>query len=138
MIRSALSKALKDGLVNRNVVKLCEVPTKRGGSSSIVPLTIEEARRFLAAVNGHRVHALYFVELALGLRRGEALGLEWSAVDFATGTIAVTQTVKRIKGNGLLIERIAKTPKSLRMLSLPSFALRVLGVTPSRRCPSAA
>jgi len=126
VIRSALSAALKAGLVNRNVAKLCEVPTKRGGSSSIVPLTLEQARRFLAAVAGHRLQAIYSVALSLGLRRGEALGLAWSAVDLDAGTVAVTQTVKRIKGKGLLIERIAKTPKSLRMLPLPSFALRVL------------
>ena len=79
-----------------------------------MPLTLDDARRFLAAVNGHRLHALYLVVLALGLRRGEALELEWSAFDFATGTVAVTQTVKSIKGKGLLIERIAKAPKSLR------------------------
>ncbi len=126
VIRSALSAALKAGLVNRNVAKLCEVPIKRGGCSSIVPLTLEEARCFLAAVAGHRLHAVYSVALSLGLRRGEALGLEWSAIDLDAGTVAVTQTVKRIKGKGLLIERIAKTPKSLRMLPLPSFALRVL------------
>lgn len=126
VIRSALSRALKAGLVNRNVAKLCEVPIKRGGSSSIVPLTLEEAQRFLAAVGGHRLQAVYSVALSLGLRRGEALGLEWSAVDLDAGTVAVTQTVKRIKGKGLLIERIAKTPRSLRMLPLPKFALRVL------------
>ena len=126
VIRSALSKALKDGLVSRNVAKLADPPTKRRGASTIVPLTVEESRRLLAAVDGHRLGALYSVALALGLRRGEALGVEWSAVDFATGTIAITQTVKRIKGKGLLIERIAKTPKSLRMLPLPGFVLRVL------------
>jgi integrase len=103
VIRSALSTALKAGLVNRNVAKLCEVPIKRGGSSSIVPLSLDEARRFLAAVNGHRLHALYSVALALGLRRGEALGLEWSAVDLAAGAIAVTQTIKRVQGKGLLM-----------------------------------
>jgi len=98
---SALSKALKDRLVTRNVAKLAEPPTTRGGHSSTEPLTLEEARRFLAAVVGDRLQALYSVVLTLGLRRGEALGLEWSAIDLATGTLAVTQNVKRLKGKGL-------------------------------------
>ena len=126
VIRSALSKALRDGLVYRNVAKLAEPPTKRGGQSSTEPLTLEEARRFLAAVVGHRLHALYSTTLTLGLRRGEVLGLEWSAVDLAAGTLAVTQTVKRLHGKGLVIERIPKTPQSFRLLPVPLFLLEIL------------
>jgi integrase len=125
VVRSALSRAEKDGLVARNVAKLATPPAQTGGPK-IEPLTPQETRLFLAAVAGHRLEAVYSVALALGLRRGEALGLEWPAVDLEAGVLSVTQTVKRVKGKGLLIERIAKTPKSLRMLPLPAFAIRAL------------
>lgn len=125
VVRSALTKAEKDGLVGRNVAKLAEPPAQTGGSR-VEPLTPDEARRFLAAVAGHRLEALYSVALAIGLRRGEALGLEWSGVDLNHGTVSVTQTVKRVKGQGLIVERRAKTEKSLRMLPLPDFAIRHL------------
>ena len=34
--------------------------------------------------------------LAFGLRRGEALGLHWSALSWEAGTLKVTHGVKRI------------------------------------------
>jgi integrase len=125
VLRSALSKAEKDGLVSRNVAKLAEPPSKES-PGKVEPLTAEEARKLLVAVKGHRLEALYSVALAVGLRRGEALGLEWSAVDLENGTVSITQTVKRIKAKGLLIERSGKTQKSLRTIPLPLFAIRVL------------
>ena len=75
VLRSALSKAEKDGLVGRNVAKLAE-PPRQSSSPRSEPLSAPNARRFLSAVKGHRLEALYSVALALGLRRGEALGLE--------------------------------------------------------------
>jgi integrase len=125
VVRSALSKAEKDGLVGRNVAKLAEPPTQTGGSK-IEPLNVGEARLLLNAVAGDRLEALYSVALALGLRRGEALGLEWKAIDLEGRILSITQTVKRINGKGILLERTAKTEKSLRTLPLPSFAVRAL------------
>ncbi len=121
VIRSALTKAEKDGLVGRNVAKLAEPPRQNGGPS-IQPLSAADARRFLAAVKGHRLEALYSVALALGFRRGEALGLEWSAVDLERAVLSVTQTVQRVTGKGLVVQRTAKTQKSLRMLPSLQFA----------------
>lgn len=125
VVRSALTKAEKDGLVGRNVAKLAE-PPRQGVSPKIEPLLAEEARRLLAAVKGHRLEALYSVALAVGLRRGEALGLDWAGFDVRQGTLKVTQTAQRVKGKGIVLTRTAKTDKSLRMIPLPKFALRVL------------
>ena len=124
VIRSALGKAEKDGLVGRNVAKLAEPPRQQ--AASIEPMAAADARRFLSAVSGHRLEALYAVALAVGLRRGEILGLEWASVDLKRGTLAVTQTAQRVKGKGIILSRTAKTDKSLRMIPLPSFAVRAL------------
>jgi integrase len=124
VIRSALAKAEKDGLVGRNVAKLAEPPKQQ--AASIEPMAAADARRFLSAVSGDRLEALYSVALAVGLRRGEILGLEWASVDLKRATLAITQTAQRVKGKGIVLRRTAKTDKSLRMIPLPSFAIRAL------------
>ncbi len=74
-IRRALNVAMRWGLVSRNVALLVDPPPRE--EHEIVPFTVEEARRFLAAVRGHRMEARWIVGLSLGLRQGEALGLWW-------------------------------------------------------------
>jgi len=124
ILRSALARAERDGLVSRNVAKLATLPHQV--SSKVKPLDANDARRLLAAVKGHRLDALYSVALAIGLRQGEVLGLEWNAVDLENAALAVTQTAQRIRGKGMILQRAAKTDKSLRTIPLPAFAVRKL------------
>jgi len=62
--------------------------------------------------------AHWSVALPLGRRRGEALGLPWSAVEFDAGTLAVRQALQRQVGNGLVIVR-PKSRAGRRVISLP-------------------
>jgi integrase len=87
VLRIALNRALKWGLVARNVAALTDPP--RQERTERQPLTPEQARTFLKAVEGDRLEALYRVGLALGLRLGEALGLRWEDVDLDTGTLRI-------------------------------------------------
>jgi integrase len=45
------------------------------------------------------------IALAYGMRRGEVLGLHWSALDWETGTLRVTHGVKRIKNRDTARDR---------------------------------
>jgi integrase len=63
--------------------------------------------------------------LAYGMRRGEVLGLHWSALDWQAGTLRVTHGVKRVKDRDVssgrrtrLVVSELKTPKSRRTLVL--------------------
>ena len=78
LLRSALSQAVRWGLVPRNVATLADAP--RIQRSPVHVLSPDEARRLLEAAKGDRHEALYSVGLALGLRRGELLGLAWNDV----------------------------------------------------------
>ncbi len=51
----------------------------------------------LAEPRGHDFDALVTLMPAFGLRRGEALGLHWAALDWEAGTLGVTHAVKRVK-----------------------------------------
>ena len=68
---------------------------------------------------------LVFFMLATGCRIGEALAVVWSEVDFDAGTVRITSTLVRVKGEGLLRKR-TKSRAGERTLPLPPSALAIL------------
>jgi integrase len=122
VLRSALNRAVRWGLVSRNVAALADPPRVR--RPQVQPLNLDQARAFLDAVRGNRLEALYTVALAVGLRQGEALGLRWSDVDLEAGTLTVRTTLQRISGTLQLVE--PKTSRSGRTIFLPAFAAAAL------------
>ena len=83
------------------------------------------ARQLLDAAAGYRFEAAVVMALAYGMRRGEVLGLHWSALDWKAGRLGVTHGVKRVKNRDVssgrrirLVAREVKTPKSRRVLAL--------------------
>lgn len=95
VLRKALGQAEREGLVVRNVAALSTPP--RIGHREGRTLTMEQARHLLEVARGDRLEALITIMLAYGLRRGEALGLHWSALDLDARTLGVTHSVKRVK-----------------------------------------
>jgi integrase len=87
ILRAALNQALRWNLVGRNVAELVDPPRQVRYRPRF--LDVDEARAFLAAVAGDRLEALYILQLTLGLRPGEALGLTWEDVDLDKGRLAV-------------------------------------------------
>ena len=68
---------------------------------------------------------LVFFMLATGVRIGEALAVVWSEVDFEAGTVRITSTLIRVKGEGLL-RKGTKSSAGERTLPLPMSCLAVL------------
>lgn len=122
ILRAALQRAMREDLVARNVAKLVVVASAR--PPEVVPLTIEEARSLLGAAEGSRLSALWSVALAIGLRRGEALGLRWRDVDLERGELRVTQTLQRVEGRLQFVP--PKSERSRRRVPLPAVASRAL------------
>lgn len=116
VLRNALNVALRWGLVAKNAAELVDPTAYR--RPEVCPLSADEAHAFLAVAGGDRLEALYTVALALGLRKGEALGLKWEDIDEAAGVIRVRRQLQRVKGK--LILRDLKTAKSRRNLPLPA------------------
>lgn len=63
--------------------------------------------------------------MATGCRIGEALAVVWSQVDFEAGTVEITHTLVRIKGDGLL-RKTTKSRSGERLLQLPASAVAIL------------
>lgn len=68
---------------------------------------------------------LVFFMLATGVRIGEALAVLWSQVDLEAGTVEITSTLIRVKGEGLL-RKSTKSSAGERTLPLPASAVSVL------------
>lgn len=68
---------------------------------------------------------LVFFMLATGCRIGEALAVLWSQVDFEAGTVEITSTLIRVRGEGLL-RKVTKSRAGERKLPLPESAVAIL------------
>ena len=128
-LRAALSRAMRDGFVARNVAKLSDPVTV--ANRKFVTFGPDEARRFLEAVRGDRLEALYTTVLAVGLRQGEALGLRWEDIDLDGRRLTVSRALGRVRGKLEMIE--VKTEKSRRTVVLPDFVVDALRDHKGRR-----
>jgi integrase len=100
VLSSALTRAVREELIVRNVARLVELPEWRRGV--IRPWSANEARQFLAAAKGDPLYGAFVVLIFYGLRRGEALGVRWSDIEFDGGSIQIGQQLQRIGGQLLL------------------------------------
>src|SRR5664280_3808417 len=114
VLRGALGHAERTDLVTRNVARLARPP--RVPRRRVSPLSVEQARTFVAAIRGDRLEALYLVALGVGLRQGEILGLRWPDVDLEAGTLSVRHALARIEGELVLVEPKSATSRRVCLL----------------------
>lgn len=124
VLRSALSNAVTEELITKNVAGLVRVPKPRARKNK--PWSVDEARRFLesARSDGDPMYAAYVLVLILGLRKGEVLGLPWDAVDLDGQEIDVTWQLQRVRRE--LLHRETKTETSDATLPLPDICAAAL------------
>jgi integrase len=122
ILRRALEDARREELTGRNVAR--EVSPPRYERREFEPLSPQEARALLAVAADDRLYAAYVLALLLGLRRGELLGLRWSAVDLRRGTLRVQVSLQRVGGQ--LAFTSPKTRRSRRAMPLPRAVVKVL------------
>jgi integrase len=114
-LNTALGDAVRHDLLYRNVARLVRAP--KGDIARRRSLALDEARLVLQAIRGHRLEAAFTIQLLLGLRPGEVLGLRWHDIDLATSVLRVEHALKR-EATGLRLGT-TKTPESRRRLALP-------------------
>jgi len=114
VLSAALNRAEREQLVMRNVARLVDIPKEE--RKEIKPWTVDEATTFLDATRGHRWQLGYMLLIYYGMRRGEALGLRWSDVDFAHDRFKINQQLQRI--GGVLETGPVKTSAGQRWLPL--------------------
>ena len=120
--RSALEKAVQDGLIRTNPALGCKLPPKKAREMQV--LTRDELQRFLIQAEAEGYYELFLLALATGLRRGELMALQWDDLDFQTGVLNVNKQVYDVKGE-LLVSQ-PKTKASVRKIVLPPAVVEVL------------
>lgn len=92
-LRTALNEAVRRGHLTRNVASVAKAP--RLPEDEVEPYTIAEVKRLLDVADSGRNGARWAVALALGLRQGEALGLQWPDLDLDAGVLWVRRSRQR-------------------------------------------
>lgn len=122
-LRLAFGKALALHLVARNPLDGVEKPEHSARKTAI--LSADQLPGYLAAARSVQGWPLLLLMATCGLRRGEALGLTWAAVNWQAGTLAITQQRGRVAGRGMQTAAL-KTRASARVLPLAGPVAREL------------
>lgn len=122
LIHAALDKAVDDRLIRYNMATTATSsipkPEPVDKRKLVQPWNQEQIRRFRAVADEDELAALWRVLLVLGLRRGEAAGLTWGALelDRESATLEVQHT--RVVVNGSVLVDTPKSAKGLRTITM--------------------
>lgn len=121
-IHKALKYAVKIDLIETNPADKVERPKKDRFVGSFYDA--DEMTALFEASKGSRLELPILFGAFYGLRRSEAIGLKWDAIDFEHNTITIRHTVTscNIDGKLVLVESdTTKTKSSMRTLPLVPF-----------------
>ena len=130
VISGVLGLAVRYGAITHNPVReveRIESRPKRQPRALTAEERLDLLRQLQADEKARRrdLPDLVFFMLATGVRIGEALAVVWSQVDWEAGTVQITSTLVRVRGEGLL-RKGTKSRAGERELPLPPSAVSVL------------
>ena len=120
-IHKALKYAVKIDLIPTNPADKVERPKKNEFKGSYY--SADEIHALTEVAEGTKLEIPVLLASFYGLRRSEALGLKWDAIDFERDTITIKHIVTNAKIDGkceIVCADRAKTKSSLRSLPLVS------------------
>jgi integrase len=133
-LRTALARAVDDGILPRNVADGVKPPRHR--PKPVAATSAVDARAIMAAFDGeppdepaHPLSSLVRVAIGTGLRLGELLGLRWADVTGSVIRVAGSvRPVPREDGTGYVVtwSPEAKTRRSIRSLEVAPFVAAAL------------
>jgi integrase len=118
-IHKALKYAVKIEMIDTNPADKIERPKKDRFVGSFYDS--KEVQELFEAAKGTKLEIPIFLGAFYGLRRSEALGLKWSAIDFDNDTITIQHTVTMCNLDGKhvqIAQDTTKTKSSMRTLPL--------------------
>jgi integrase len=147
-LRAALNAAVRERHITDNPARYVELPPARrpravvwtgdqiaewersGVRPAVAIWTADQTARFLNAIAGHRLYAVYRLIALRGLRRSEAAGLRWCDLDLDQGIAVINGQTQRI--GGTLVAVPPKTEAGRRSIALDRTTVEAL----RRHCES--
>ena len=115
-VRACFELAIEDRVVLTNPARKVKARGRAPGEAAIH--SEAERRAMVSAAQDEWLSACWLLSMA-GLRRSEVLGLRWSDVDLAKGTLTVARG-RVLVGSKTVVEGDPKSANSARTLALPS------------------
>ena len=124
ILNGCMQQALRNGMLERNPVKLAELP--RMTNKTIKPaLSKSEQELFMEFAKESYLYYFFAVMLRTGLRNGEMRGLKLLDIDKQKNVLHVRRTLKYLEGQGY-VEDTPKTIASKRDVPLTADMLQLL------------
>ena len=131
-IKRVFKKARKNRLIPEDPAEDLQLPSyTKGTHRALSQAEIETVLRCCQLPEAYMRLWIYLM-LFCGLRRGEMIALDWSAVDMDAHTLSVRQTAV-IKGNKAIVEERAKSKAGLRIIPVPDYLYSALNDVPDKR-----
>ena len=93
ILKNILNQAYLEELIDRNPASRVPLPKRDNKETRAKFLNEKEANELLKIFSGNKIQPIIFLTLCYGLRRGEVLGLKWSAIDFKNNKLKINHTI---------------------------------------------
>ena len=119
ILSAALNQAVENGLLSKNPAKSVVLPKQQSKEARV--LSVEGQQLFIRALRGQRLANLFMLQIATGLRPGEALGLTWDNVDFENKILHINKAVRRERDENNVSHMVfaptkTKRPRDMELL----------------------
>ena len=122
VLKGAMDKAVLAGIILRSPCIGIMLP--KGKKKPPVVYDEEQIRQLIAAAKDTEMELIIDIELCLGLRRGELLGLQWEDIDWDKNQINIVHN--RVVVNSKSVDKDPKTETSCRTVDAPEQLMQKL------------
>ena len=115
VLKGCMDKAVLAGIIPRSPCVGIMLP--KGQKKAAIIYDEEQIKQLIAVAKGTEMELVIDMELCLGLRRGELLGLWWQDIDWDKKQIHIIRN--RVVVNGKSVVKEPKTENSVRTIDMP-------------------
>lgn len=122
VLKGALDKAVLSGVIHRTPCVGITLP--KGKRKAPVVYNEADMKHLIRAAEGTEMELVIDLELCMGMRRGELLGLQWDDIDWQNRQIHIHRNRVVVKGKSIVKE--PKTAAGNRIIDVPERLIQKL------------